>query len=808
MNLQELKNLARSQYLPALQLEDTISHPHLRTIERLLRVLATIGVALSLVLYGTEHFLKVSDFVATAPLVYGVSAVVFCVWMLVFLLEAFYYSYVFSVPSGNKSVYMDYDLALCIYKISDTDITKTFFQSDIGRFVLMRCGIERDVWNDFLKKRQAVATADAFQIPVSDGDVIWGDFVMALLDSDKLLAEFLFAYSIQKKELLAVVDWIVSRRQASRDSERWWSADSLGRIPGIGQAWSYGNVWTLKKYERYLPQTTLPRYEVHSSYGVDELKEIEAVLSRTRGANALLVGNDTTGNMQIVSHLSALIYENEVLSSLKHKKIIVFDHDVFFAQNSTKAQFEAELITILREAISAGNILLVIPDFPTFLLSCQNLGSDMASLLEPYLSSAHLQVIALSDTARFHEVLEKNGLLMQHFEAILVKDIDDSNTIKVLENEIIKFEHAGMYFTYQSLDAIVTCAERYFADSIMPDKAIDILLEIVPKLQAKRKRIVEKSDVLELIEIKTGIPVGNVKAEEKDKLLNLEAILHKRIVGQDQAVDTISNAVRRARSGVASPNRPLSSFLFLGPTGVGKTETTKALAEVFFGADSSIMRLDMSEYSSFDSTSKLIGSFESNHTGVLSSMLREHPYGVLLLDEFEKTTKEVMNLFLQILDEGFFSGKKVNCRNLIIIATSNAGSDLIWEAVKSGADLVGSKDKIIDTIITQGVFKPELLNRFDGVVMFHPLAEEHLRKIASLMLQKLHSRLAEKGMNLVIDDTLVDFVVSFGTDPKFGARPINRAIQEEVEQLVAKKIIAGSIAPGSQIVLTREELHR
>src|SRR6185369_14450897 len=200
-------------------------------------------------------------------------------------------------------------------------------------------------------------------------------------------------------------------------------------------------------------------------------------------------------------------------------------------------------------------------------------------------------------------------------------------------------------------------------------------------------------------------------------------------------------AVRRARSGIASPNRPLSSFLFLGPTGVGKTETTKALAEVFFGNDAHIERLDMSEYSSPDSTSKLIGSFESNHTGVLSSMLREHPYGVLLLDEFEKTTKEVMNLFLQILDEGFFSdmsGKKINARNLIIIATSNAGSDLIWDATKRGEDVAQAKDKIVDSIIEQGIFKPELLNRFDGVIVFHPLGDADLRRITELMLEKLH----------------------------------------------------------------------
>jgi ATP-dependent Clp protease ATP-binding subunit ClpA len=222
------------------------------------------------------------------------------------------------------------------------------------------------------------------------------------------------------------------------------------------------------------------------------------------------------------------------------------------------------------------------------------------------------------------------------------------------------------------------------------------------------------------------------------------------------------------------------------------------------------MRLDMSEYSSSDAISKLIGSFESKQEGVLSSMLREHQYGVLLLDEFEKTTKEVMNLFLQILDEGFFSdmsGKKVMARNLIIIATSNAGSDLIWSAVQSGSDLSASKDMIIEAIVKQGIFKPELLNRFDGIVVFHPLGNDHLRKIGELMLKKLHDRLAERGMNLVVDQTLIDFVVSHGTDPKFGARPMNRAIQEKVEQIIADKIIRGDITSGTPITLTPVDLN-
>jgi ATP-dependent Clp protease ATP-binding subunit ClpA len=242
---------------------------------------------------------------------------------------------------------------------------------------------------------------------------------------------------------------------------------------------------------------------------------------------------------------------------------------------------------------------------------------------------------------------------------------------------------------------------------------------------------------------------------------------------------------------------------------VGKTETTKALNEVFFGSEGQILRLDMSEYSGADALSKLIGSFETKTAGVLSSMLREHQYGVLLLDEFEKTTPEVMNLFLQVLDEGFFSdndGKKINARNLIIIATSNAGSDVIWSTLQSGGQIATAKASIIDSIIASGTFKPELVNRFDGVVVFEPLSSEDVKKIARLMLAKLQKRLAETGVKLIVDDMLVDYISGYGLDPKFGARPLQRAIQERVEQVIAKKIIAGTLGSGQEIQLTESDL--
>jgi ATP-dependent Clp protease ATP-binding subunit ClpC len=758
----------------------------------------------------------ISVFVSSLPYgiptkIYGLFFTVTSFWLMTLSLRTFYNSYYFRDKAAKGIPFVDYDLALSVSETSPLDPTAGFFRTSLGKTIMFRAGIPPTSLAQFFGTRGEILST--FNLSLQSGSesltVHVEDIALACLQSDDNLRSFLFENGIQKKELAAVSDWIEESVDAEKAASRWWSGESLSRISGLGRDWSYGQIWRLEKYQKpiYLPKGA--RYEIHSSYGVDELKQLENVLSRKREANVLLVGNDEAGKINIIAHLFSLIDEDKTVSALRHKRPVVFDSDAFISAHGQKTDFEQNFEAILIEAEKAGNVILVIENFPSFSASAAALGSDLPSIMSSFLASSRLQMIALSDNERFHQMLEPNAILMQHFERIFVKDIDETNTVKVLENEVEDLERSGLFFTYPALVAVAESAERYFSDGVMPDKAVDLLLEVAPKLEAAGKNLVEKTDVLSLVEEKTGIPTGQINESEKEKLLNLEKILHDRVIGQDMAISAIANAVRRARSGIESPDRPMGSFLFLGPTGVGKTETTKALAQIFFGDDSHIVRLDMSEYASGDSVSKLIGSFEGRQQGVLSTLLREHPYGVLLLDEFEKTTKEVMNLFLQILDEGFFSdmsGHKVNARNLIIIATSNAGSDMIWNSVKEGRNLSDEKSKIIDTIIGNGIFKPELLNRFDGVILFNPLSDDDLRKIAGLMLKKLQKRLAEKGIDLVINDALISFLVSKGADPKFGARPLNRAIEDTIEQIISKKIIAGSLGAGSKVSLTTGDL--
>ncbi|MFZ2522266.1 MAG: AAA family ATPase [Minisyncoccia bacterium] len=809
MNLLELQNISVKTYGPLFLMESILSHRYRKPIALLILFITFISFSIAFMLSSGGEFLGFSTFSSYWTKFMGLGYLLLTLWILFFVSNAYFYSYYFMTPSEVKGLFIDFDLAYSIDKLSRNDITGSFFSILLGQRFLLRTGVKKEVMDNFLENRKSILTSDNFSCDTSDGVLNLVDFITALYDSDKELQKFLLSQTIQRKDFLHIATWIMEVHASRHRLEGWWLKDSLSRIPNMGQGWSYGEAYTLYKYERSLTQFNSLRYGVRASYGDKELKEIETILSKDRQGNVLFVGDDFSGQLQVVSRLKEMISSGTTSFELKNRRTVVLDVDALTSMNGSKAQFESELLKILKESINAGNIILVIDNMPAFVSSVSSFGSDVASVLEPYLSSSILKIVSLSSVDLFHSVLERNSIFMQAFEIVQMSNVDDLNIVRILQNEIVKFEQRGMLFTFLSLVEIANSSQRYFPDAIMPDKAIDLLEEIVPKLVLKGKNLVEREDVLDMVQEKTGIPTGEVRGEEKDKLLNLENILRQRVIGQDEAVIAISNSMRRARSGIENPNRPLGSFLFLGPTGVGKTETTKALADVFFGNESHILRLDMSEYSEVDSIGKLIGSFESKQPGVLSSMLREKPYGVLLLDEFEKTTKEVRNLFLQILDEGFFSdgqGKKVMARNLIIIATSNAGSDLIWQFMNEGKDLTASKGVVVESIISQRIYTPELLNRFDGVILFHPLNAESIRKIAEISLKKLKSRLAEKGIDLMVNDPLIDFIASRGTDPKFGARPINRAVSEEVEQIIAKKMISGEVTKGSEVVLGSEDL--
>ena len=623
------------------------------------------------------------------------------------------------------------------------------------------------------------------------------EFGTIIYDSDEEFRDFLFKNGLGLKEFVGAFEWVIEQERNLIEEERWWSPDRLLRIPGIGKNWAYGETFILDKFGNDITDigsSFLPSYETLHNTNVIRL---ESILCKAMGANCIITSDDEASRMDIVTMLARKIRESKALSPLIHKRVYILDSNLIIENSKDKITFEREFMSTLFQAMGAQNVILVIPYLSSFIKSAEAIGSDVVALISPYLSSPLLHIIGLDSKSDFHSFLEKRDILMEHFQLLKIEVKSGEGILSMLKIEAREIEkNSHLLITYPALLAIGESSKRYFDTFAYADKAKDLLLEAVPYCHSKGINILRPEQIMELVSSRTGVPVGVPVGEEKDMLLNLEEILHKKIIGQEEAVKVISQALRRSRAGVRNPERPIGSFLFLGPTGVGKTETTKALAEIFFKSADSMSRLDMSEYKNADALSRLIGAFEAGKAGILANIIREKPYGVLLLDEFEKTNPDVLNLFLQILDEGVFSdasGKKVNVRNNIIIATSNAGSSHIWEAIKKGEDISKKKDEIIEALVNEGVFKPELLNRFDGVILFHPLQSEDLRKIATIMLGKFSKRMLDKGISIKINDEIK------GTDPKFGARPMNRAIQEEIEEVVAEAIISGDIREGSSI---------
>ncbi len=739
---------------------------------------------------------------------------IFCYLLLGFL-ESFYRSMRFEglysrvrERALEDGAYTEYALSEVLYNLDEIDASRSLCETRVGLQIFERAGIAKEESQKFIL---------AGRTPVIASSLHFGDklslaaFSQTLYEADKSLQGFLNAHSVNKEEWLGASRMVGELYEKKRRKERFWGRENLGAIPSIGTSWAYGVASDLGRFGVLFERVvSLASLDIDNGYRSKELDTLEGILERRSEANAIIIDDDESVVRDIVARLLKRIKLGTALPSIEHKSIVELDVSSLLASFKETNELQSEVLKLLNQAVSAGNIILYIRDLPGAVAGFKSSGVNLPSIISPFLDSDALQVIAHAGNSDFHFFIETNPTLLERFERIIPDEVGpDASLAAILERALVLEKEYPVRFSFGALHEVAISSDRYVAIGEMPGKALDMLVEIAPWASGKGLRLIRENDVASFVSEKTGVATGPLKLGEAEKIAKLEETLHSRVIGQELAVSSIASAIRRSRSGLTAPNRPIASFLFLGPTGVGKTEVSKSLAQSFFGSEESMLRLDMSEYNGPDALQKLLGSFAENRPGLLASRVRDNPYGVLLLDEFEKASREVHDLFLQILDEGLFTdalGKRVNCRNLMMIATSNAGSGLIWEAIKQGKNLAKEQSQIVEMIIKEKIFKPELINRFDAVVLFHPLQNAELRLIANLELQKLARRLKEQEMELVVTDELLNFLVEKGSDPQFGARSINRAVKNIVEDIVSRKILEGKVKAGDKIEITPEDL--
>lgn len=465
---------------------------------------------------------------------------------------------------------------------------------------------------------------------------------------------------------------------------------------------------------------------------------------------------------------------------------------------------EQRLKNILVEVSHAGDVVLFVPNIENLAGALQGGKFDITGLLSQNLKDINLQIIGTSNRASYHKFIEDKPAFADTFEVIDVHEPNQDQTIRILEEASTIIESkTGVIVTYSAIKKAVELSERYMIDKVLPGKAIDLVDQAAASISRLGKNLLESSDIERVITEKTNVPAGLATEDEKEKLMKLETVLHERIVSQDEAINAISQAVKRSRTLKRDSKKPIGVFLFLGPTGVGKTETAKALAEVYYGSENRIIRLDMSEFNQENSIYRLIGAppglSEFKEGGQLTEAVRVNPFSLILLDELEKAHPKILEVFLAIFDEGRItdsSGRPISFTNTIIVATSNAGADLIRERIKTNSTN-NLKQELIESLLTDHTFKPEFINRFDDVIVYKPLTPEEVAKVVEFMLKKLALRMERQDIDVKFSPEVISFLAKIGYDPTFGARPLQRSIQDQVEVKLSQAILEGKLTRGT-----------
>lgn len=631
------------------------------------------------------------------------------------------------------------------------------------------------------------------------------DIVSGLVKNDPFFEKFLVENDLRPEDIFGLLDWMERERNFLAEKKKFWEYKNLVRFGSIGKSWAAGYTITLDQFSKDWSEIMQKEGYPEIVGYKNEIEQAEKILSSPEINNIMIIGDPGVESKNIIQAIAKKSSLSQSLPPVNNKRVVELRLPSLLAHMESLDKVEVALETIFNEVLSAGNIVLVIDDFHGYVEKEQRPGAiNISAILSTYLPYPQFQFIAITNYQGLHQNIELNPSLLNFFVKIEVREPSKEETIAMLQRIIPGLEvRYGRYISYPAIKQIVDLCERYITSTTFPKKAKDILNEAMVQAAASKKLWITPEDIDEIITQKTEIPVGKIEKQEKETLLNLEEFIHQRIVNQEEAVREVSYALRRARSQIVVRKAPMGTFLFLGPTGVGKTETSKALAEIYFGSEERMIRLDMSEFQNTEDIARLIGS-ASGQEGLLTTQVRENPFSLVLLDEIEKAHPNILNLFLQVLDEGHLTdgmGRKTDFRNTIIIATSNAGYKIILKALKDGSSTEKTKTILLDDLFQKGTFRPEFINRFDAVVLFKPLTKKNLLDIVGLQLEKIKKGLAEKNIDFVITPQIKERIVEIGYDITFGARNIKRAIQSKVEHSLAEALLRSQIKRGDRIYI-------
>ncbi|MFM2340051.1 MAG: hypothetical protein RLZZ360_687 [Candidatus Parcubacteria bacterium] len=716
--------------------------------------------------------------------------------------NATYYAGLNSITgSGNYERHgFTYDAMTVLYHGQD-DLTGAFLESSFGQHIYIRAELSKPLVMQWLTSNRLCIKSTVIS-PVSNRSTTLIDIVQAIMTHDSGFVTFMKSHGVTNDTLLGAAHLVMGHYYQIKRQERWWSRDVLGRRGSLGRE------LTLGAWRDYVPYTKPVTTNVTAPNEFEQhyLNFLHSILQSRRDSNILLIAPDTDINRMLIEKLQHSFIVGTALGSINTMSIMTIDHDALLFENGTTIDVESALRRVLTEASDAGNMIIVLDELEGVAARYATKGVLFTHIIEEFLTANRIHVIITSTSTTYPNLKRTELPLVKRCEEVVVEALTEETLLRYLTTYIYSIEATmKTVFSYHALTAIT---KTVYAYDVPLGARVQEIASTIAREYANQPIITHDMAERSLGNL-LDLPIGPLTENERDILLSIERIMQQEVVGQSRAINAIGIALRRTRASLIDTTQPQASFLFLGPSGVGKTETAKTLAKVYFGNETAMLRFDMSEFADHEALSRLIGS--ETHPSFFESQLQMHPRGIILFDEFEKAHTDVQAICLQLLDEGqitTYSGAVLRFRPYIIIATSNAGSDLIARTRDKRTDSPTLDSDIIAHIIRTRALTPELIGRFTDVILFDALTTQEEVTIAHQLITALGLRVRERGFALSVEPTVPDLIVEQYHNSQFGARTIRHAIEHVLEDIIATHIIRGDVKPGDTIFITKEDLPR